>query len=83
MLTLFETKLHENLINKKYSRITYFNDFKEFTVVETIIKEIANSESGVHIVLNSGDVIPLEKIVSLDGQYTEHYKDIEDFTCDC
>lgn len=83
MLTLFETKLHENLINKKYSRITYFNEFREFTVVEAVIKEIESSESGVKILLNSGDTILLSEIVSLDGHYADDYKHIEDFTCDC
>ncbi|MGW8123159.1 hypothetical protein ACV07N_10920 [Roseivirga echinicomitans] len=83
MLTLFETKLHENFINKKYSRFTYFNEFREFTVVEAIIKQIESSESGVNIILSSGDIIPIDKAISLDGQYAENYKHIEDFTCDC
>ncbi|WP_323755987.1 hypothetical protein [Roseivirga sp.] len=83
MLTPFETKIHECFIGKHYSRITYFNEYREFHSVDALIKSIGQGEVGETIVLTTGDEIPLEKVISINGCYAENYKHIEDFTCDC
>ncbi|KYG72736.1 hypothetical protein [Roseivirga echinicomitans] len=83
MLTPFETKIHECLISKRYSKITYFNEYQEFHSVDALIKSIGNHEDSDTIILSTGDEIRLEKVISINGQYAENYKHIEDFTCDC
>ena len=83
MLTPFEASIHETFSKKQYSKITFFNEFNEFSTVDTLIKSILNSESGESIELNSGEVVPLTKVVSINGLYSDSYQHIQDFTCDC
>ena len=83
MLTPFEANIHETFSKKQYSKITFFNEFNEFNTVDTLIKSILNSESGESIELNSGEVVPLTKVVSINGLYSDSYQHIQDFTCDC
>jgi hypothetical protein len=83
MLTPFEASIHETFSKKQYSKITFFNKYNEFNTVDTLIKSILNSEAGESIELNSGEVVPLKKVVSINGLYSESYQHIQDFTCDC
>jgi Rho-binding antiterminator len=83
MLTPFEASIHETFSKKQYSKITFFNEYNEFNTVDTLIKSILNSESGESIELNSGEVVPLKKVVSINGVYSDSYQHIQDFTCDC
>ncbi|KYG74771.1 hypothetical protein EV198_0730 [Roseivirga ehrenbergii] len=83
MLTSFETKIHECFSAKQFSKITFFNEYREFYSVDALIKSIGQSETGETIILSTGDEIPLDKVISINGCYAENYKHIEDFTCDC
>ncbi|PIQ47619.1 MAG: hypothetical protein COW03_14220 [Cytophagales bacterium CG12_big_fil_rev_8_21_14_0_65_40_12] len=83
MLTPFEASIHETFSKKQYSKISFFNEYNEFNTVDTLIKSILNSELGESIELNSGEIIPINKVVSINGQYSDSYKHIQDFTCDC
>ncbi|KOF03693.1 hypothetical protein AWW67_07860 [Roseivirga seohaensis] len=83
MLTSFETKIHECFIGKQFSKITFFNEYREFYSVDALIKSIGQSEAGETIILSTGVEIPLDKVISINGCYAENYKHIEDFTCDC
>lgn len=83
MLTAFEANIHEAFSKKLYSKISFFNDINEFYSLDALIKSIINSEKGDAIELSSGEIILLDKVVSINGQYSERYQHIQDFTCDC
>ncbi|MFT6055616.1 MAG: hypothetical protein ACJAS3_003564 [Roseivirga sp.] len=83
MLTPFEAKLHEIFTKKQYSKLSFFNQYKEFHTVNALVKSIERSEEGGTISLSTGEIIPIDKVVSLNGQLSDQYKHIEDFICDC
>jgi len=83
MLTPFEANIHETFSKKQYSKISFFNEYNEFHTEDALIKSIFNTDSGVSIELSAGQVIPLNKVISINGQYSDSYKHIQDFTCDC
>jgi hypothetical protein len=81
MLTSFEANIHEIFSKKQYSKIAFFNEYNEFHTLDALIKSILHTDSGEAIELNSGEVIPLNKVVSINGFYSDSYKHIQDFTC--
>lgn len=79
----FQQYLQASVQNKRYVKLQYFTDIREFLTVTAVTTEILEKDGASILTLNTGEEIPLEKIVKIDSIYSPKYAHIEDFTCDC
>ncbi len=67
---------------RKSVRIQYFTDINEFITTTAILKKIYESAGAEHLLLSSGEEIPLSKIVRVEDTPAPGY-DKDYFACDC
>ncbi len=63
----------------KFVRIEYMTDLHEFTKTDALVKKI-NADD---LELATGDVVPLNRIVRIDGVLSPRYPGYESYSCDC
>ena len=69
--------------NRTYVKIQYFTDLHEFITTMTVAKGLDTSSDGESILLGSGEIVPVDRIVRINEQVAPGYQGIMDFTCDC
>ena len=79
----FEQYLQDSIHERRYVKLQYFTDIREFITVMSVTVEIRDKDGVSHLILNTGEEIPVDKIVKIDHIYSPQYAHIEDFTCDC
>jgi hypothetical protein len=79
----FETLLNVVIQERKYAKIQYFTDLREFITVNSLIKSRFQESAEELIELTSGEYVKLTNLVSINGIYAPKYAYIQDFTCDC
>jgi Rho-binding antiterminator len=67
---------------RKYVKIQYFTELREYLSVSALIKQIVAEAEAEFLVLSSGELVRLDRIVRVDGTPAPGYH-IDDFTCDC
>ena len=55
---------------KKYIRIQYLSTLQEMLTIEAVIKDLYIKEGAEYMLLNTGEEIRLDRIVSIDGKYS-------------
>ena len=78
----FKEELIKYQEQRKFVRIHYFNEYHEYISKAAIIKEINWEAAGEFLVLNTGELVRLDKIVRFDEKPVPGYT-AGDFTCDC
>jgi len=68
---------------KTYSKIQYFTEIREFLTVNAIIKDVFTNAKEEFMELATGEVIRLDRIISVDDEKLPAGKEIGDFSCDC
>ena len=69
---------------KKYVKIQYFTEIREFITTQAIIKDVVTTpEKEEYVILNTGERIRLDRLVRIDEHPSPHHYNIDDFTCDC
>lgn len=79
----YEQYLQKSIEEKRYVKLQYFTDIHEFITVMSVTTEILDKENTSFLILNTGEEIPLDKIVKIDQIYSPKYAHIADYTCDC
>ena len=79
---VFKQELLQYMQQRKFVRIHYFNEYHEYISKAAIIKEISQEPAGEFLVLNTGELVRLDKIVRFDEKPVPGYTS-GDFTCDC
>jgi len=79
---VFKQELLQYMQQRKFVRIHYFNEYHEYISKAAIIKEINQEPAGEFLVLNTGELVRLDKIVRFDEKPVPGYTS-GDFTCDC
>lgn len=62
---------------RKYVKIFYSTDLNELLSVTSIITDLTNGPEGVAITLASGESIPLQRLVNVNGVYAPGHEDYE------
>ncbi len=78
----FYDVLEANATKKRYIRIHYFSDIQEFLTIDAIIKDLYVKEKVEYMLLNTGDEIRLDRLISVDGQ-TLPGSGFSGISCDC
>jgi Rho-binding antiterminator len=79
----FHDILLEKATLKIYCKIQYFSEIDEFITLNAVIKDIYTKNKEEFMLLATGEIIRLDKIVSVNEFISPQYTDIQDFTCDC
>ncbi len=67
---------------RRYIRIQYFSDIREFISVDAIIKDLYTRDKMEYMLLNTGEEIPLNQLVSVDGKVVPGCG-FDDISCEC
>ena len=67
---------------KRYIRIQYFSPLQELMTTDAVIKDLFIKESAEYMLLNTGEEIRLDRIVSIDGKYAPD-SGHDDLSCEC
>lgn len=62
---------------RKYTRIFYSTDLNELLSVTSILTELKTGPDGDVIVLASGETIPVNRLVNVNGVYAPGHEDYE------
>lgn len=79
----FDEYLKSSVDERRYVKLQYFTAIREFLTVTAVTTDIFEKDSASFLALNTGEEIPLDKIVKIDDVYSPQYAHIADYTCDC
>lgn len=80
----FYSLLKEVVDRRKYIKVQYFTDIREFITTTSVAKALTNGiNKEQYLKLASGEELRLDRIVRINDTVAPQYKDIMDFTCDC
>lgn len=71
------------LIPGKFVRIEYLTDLNEFIKTDVIIRQLTQQDGTEWLELATGDVIPLDRVVSVSGNLSPRYPGYGNYSCDC
>lgn len=65
----------------KYVKLQYFTDIHEFMTAMAVIKDIVTKDKMEFLVLNTGEEIRLDRVVSIDEIISPEYPDMDGCGC--
>ena len=68
---------------RKYVRLDYFTDLREFIRTDALTKTIAVVNGVEHLELATGEQIPLDRVIRIDGHLSPNYPGYDDYSCSC
>ena len=78
----FYDQLTDLIALKKYVRIDFTTDIKEFLKRQTILKDIVKKDKQEFLILNTGEEVRLDRIKKVDDIIPPHVAD-DYYQCDC
>jgi len=67
----------------KYVRLDYFTDIREFIRTDALVKRITTADDTEQLELVTGEQIPLDRIIRIDGHLSPNYPGYDDYSCSC
>jgi hypothetical protein len=67
----------------KYVRLDYFTDLREFIRTDALTKAIIEKDDTDHLELATGEQIPLDRVIRIDGHLSPKYPGYDDYSCSC
>lgn len=67
----------------KFVRLDYFTDLREFIRTDALTKAIVNRDGVEHLELATGEQIPLDRVIRIDGHLSPRYPGYDDYSCSC
>jgi hypothetical protein len=67
----------------KYVRLQYFTDLREFIKTDALTKAIIDIDGVDHLELATGEHIPLDHVIRIDGYLSPKYPGYDDYSCAC
>jgi hypothetical protein len=78
-----ETEFRSAIVPGKFVRIEYLTDLNEFIKADVLIKDFLNQDGIESIKLATGEMIPLDRVVSLDRRLSPKFPGYGNYSCDC
>lgn len=80
----FWNALAQAASQRQFVRLEYLTDLNEFIKADVALKQIIPQEEGIDVLeLASGDTIPLNRVVSISGQWSPLFPGYANYSCDC
>ena len=67
----------------KFVRLDYFTDLHEFVRTDALPKALIGIDGTDHLELATGEQIPLNRIIRIDGHLSPNYPGYDDYSCSC
>ena len=67
----------------KFVRLDYFTDLREFIRTDALTKSMANIDGVDYLELATGEQIPLDRVIRIDGHLSPKYPGYDDYSCSC
>jgi len=67
----------------KFVRLDYFTDLREFIRTDAMTKAIVPIDGIDHLELATGEQIPLDRVIRIDGHLSPRYPGYDDYSCSC
>lgn len=67
----------------KFVRLDYFTDLREFIRTDALTKAIVDIDGVEHLELATGEQIPLDRVIRIDGHLSPKYPGYDDYSCAC
>ncbi len=68
---------------RKFVRLEYLTDLSEFIKADVSLRRLFTQDAIESLELATGDVIRLDRIVSISGQLSPHFPGYANYSCDC
>ncbi len=78
----FRNELEMLIKQRKYVGLLYLTPLRELLSTTAILKEIYPLKEAQYLRLSTGEVVRLDRLVSVNGQQAPGYE-YDDYTCDC
>lgn len=78
-----DTEFREAIIPGKFVRIEYLTDLNEFIKADVTLKQYVRENGTEWLELATGDVVPLDRVVSISGKLSPRYPGYANYSCDC
>lgn len=67
----------------KFVRLDYFTELREFIRTNALVKRIVSQNGAESIELATGEQIPIERVIRIDGHLSPRYPGYDDYSCSC
>ena len=71
------------IIPGKFVRIEYLTDLNEFIKTDVTIKQLILQDGVEWLELATGEVVPLDRVISVSGNLSPRYPGYANYSCDC
>lgn len=81
----FRAYLDSLKVGRTYRKVQYFTRLHELITIDALIQNITPGNDEEIVALSTGDVIPLNQLISVGGRFAPAYAGYELYceTCDC
>lgn len=81
--TLTDDEFRALIPLNKFVRLHYFTDLREFIKTDALTKSIIRIDGVDHLELATGEQIPLDRVIRIDGHSSPKYPGYDDYSCAC
>ncbi|MFD2938184.1 hypothetical protein [Spirosoma flavum] len=78
-----ENAFRAAVIPGKFVRLEYLTDLNEFIKADVTIKQAVQRDGAEWLELATGDVVPLDRVVSISGNLSPRFPGYGNYSCDC
>ncbi|GAB4036496.1 hypothetical protein [Spirosoma jeollabukense] len=71
------------IVPGKFVRLEYLTDLNEFIKTDVTIKQVVPQNGIEYLELATGDVVPLDRVISVSGILSPRYPGYTNYSCDC
>lgn len=82
-VTLTDAQFRALIPLNKFVRLDYFTDLREFIKTDALTKAITTIDGVDHLELATGEQIPLDQVIRIDGHLSPKYPGYDDYSCAC
>ncbi|MCK8495720.1 hypothetical protein M0L20_27895 [Spirosoma sp. RP8] len=78
-----ETLFRAAIVPGKFVRLEYLTDLSEFIKADVTIKQLRREGDTELLELANGEMVPLDRVVSISGNLSPRYPGYGNYSCDC
>ncbi|GAB3952620.1 hypothetical protein GCM10028805_34880 [Spirosoma harenae] len=78
-----DTDFRAAIVPGKFVRLEYLTDLNEFIKADVLIKQLSYENGVEYLELATGEIIPLDRVVSVSGKLSPRYPGYGNYSCDC
>ncbi|QJD78006.1 hypothetical protein [Spirosoma rhododendri] len=81
--TALETAFRDAIVPGKFVRIEYLTDLSEFIKTDALLKRHFEQDGAEYLELGHGELVPLNRVISISGKLSPNFPGYTNYSCDC